>query len=208
MWPTSCSGVSMGRRPGWGQGRGGSAGQELAAGGPGEGGFLQGPLTPRSPGGADWGPWRPAMTQPVRAGVGTACCLLCTHTRGWRLSLPGPSPSEMSFTALPGFPECGEGQRGAAARVWPVGRCLASASPAALTGVQELGGHSDSQRPWGRASPADRRHPAPLCPPKLGRTTSAPECPSLASWSLLDPVAPIGDLTWRPPASVVLAQGL
>lgn len=70
------------------------------------------------------------MTQPGQAG----------WARPPAISAPtlGPLTPKRGFIALPGFPECGEGQRGAAARVWPIGRCLASASPAALTGVQEL----------------------------------------------------------------------
>lgn len=145
MWPTSCSGVSMDRKPGVGckaevslQGKNGLWRGRRAW----KGLFVREPsrahdLTPSSPGEAP-GSVRPPMTQPVQAGVGIASCYLSTHTRTWQLSLLGPLAPQTGFIALPSFPECGEGQRGAAARVWPIGRCLASASPAALTGVQEL----------------------------------------------------------------------
>lgn len=128
----------------WGgvQGRDGSTGQERAMEGEGlERAFCNGTKQSSRP--DPKLPWwatrvSEATYDSVQAGVGTASCYLCTHTRTWQLSLLGPLTPQTGFIALPGFPECGEGQRGAAARVWPIGRCLASASPAALTGVQEL----------------------------------------------------------------------
>lgn len=104
----------------WGtvQGRGGSTRQEWAVEGQGawRGLLVWEPnrardWIPSSPGGAP-GSVRPLMTQPVQTAVGTASCCLCTHTRTWQLSLLGPLTPKRGFVALPGFPECGEGQWG------------------------------------------------------------------------------------------------
>lgn len=76
-----------------------------------------------------------------------------------------------------------------------MGRCSAPASPAASTGVQALGGHSDSGRPWGRTSSADGHHPAPLHSLNGG----APPGPRFA----LVPPSPPGSALSSPPVPQV-----